>query len=651
MQEIGHAALAIIPSFDGLQGNLERGSSKAMLAAGDKGGAQFGDAAGKSAGSRFSGHVKNAAKAAALGLAAAGAVAIKFAGDSLEEAREAQKVGAQTAAVIKSTGGAAKVAEKDVGKLTGRLSDMAGIDDELIQNGANVLLTFTKIRNEVGKGSNIFDRATKSALNMSVALGQDLKGASVLVGKALNDPIKGVTALGRAGVQLTEIQKAQIKALVEGGDVNAAVATGLVSDAQSFNDLLKAQDGDLGKVVDTLTRKLTPAQQKTYDMYAEGGHTLEAQKRILQELDTQFKGSAKAQATEADKLGVAFGNLKEEVGTALIPVMDDLAVFLRKKGIPAARDFFGWIQDDGIPAVKDFYEQTKPVIRGVKDLVDAFNDLPGAGKIASVGGALAGGLVVKHKLSGIFDRGGIANPMFVTVTNPGLGGAPDGGTGGKAGAARLALGAVSSIAIAAAGTIGIEKLSEKLAPDTTKNGNWGTPNSSVGLGTTNGDKGGIIDMTGFLGVDDKDGVKKKSAEIEGLISKVDIFRNSLDLAGSTKVNPHLSVPGLKEARAGLSDFIDKQIEARRPVLPYINTTSIERAIALLGTMNAGIARNAQIERGADGGVNYQHGGGATANPRAGVNFNGPIHVTAHDYNDLTRQLERKTQQVGLGGFR
>ena len=43
-----------------------------------------------------------------------------------------------------------------------------------------------------------------------------------MVGKALNDPLKGLTALSRIGVQFTAQQQEQIKAMVEVGDVAGA---------------------------------------------------------------------------------------------------------------------------------------------------------------------------------------------------------------------------------------------------------------------------------------------------------------------------------------------------------------------------------------------------------------------------------------------
>ncbi len=158
----------------------------------------------------------------------------------VDEFMGAQKVLAQTGAVLKSTGGAANVTSKQITTMSNSLMKLSGIDDEAIQSGQNLLLTFRKIRNETGKGNNIFDQATLAMTNLSVAMGKDLTSSAILVGKALNDPVKGVGALSRAGVQFTASQKDTIKALVESGDV------------------------------------------------------MSAQKMILKELETQFGGSAKA---------------------------------------------------------------------------------------------------------------------------------------------------------------------------------------------------------------------------------------------------------------------------------------------------------------------------------------------------------------------
>jgi hypothetical protein len=368
LTNVGYATLDVIPSMKGFQSSVTRGIDPVMSSAGKRAGSRFGSA--------FRGTL------GAIGLFSAASGALRFLGDSVDEGREAVKVGAQTRAVIKSTGGVARVTEKHVGRLAGQLSRLAGVDDEIVQGGANILLTFKNVRNEVGEGNKVFDEANKAALDMSAALDKDLKSSALQVGKALNDPIAGLTALGRAGVQFSADQKDAIKNFVASGD------------------------------------------------------TLSAQKIILKELDEQFKGSARAQRTEADRLKVTWGNFKEEIGTALIPVLEDLSRFMRKEGIPKAREFFAVVRDDGIPALKKVAGFAGDAAGEVKKLVDAFNGMPDWVKkglaVGAVGAFAAKKLGVGKAIGGqVFSKGATpVNPLYVFVTNPGgIGGTP--GVDGK----------------------------------------------------------------------------------------------------------------------------------------------------------------------------------------------------------------------------
>jgi hypothetical protein len=160
--------------------------------------------------------------AAAAGMAGVATSVVAFATEAVNRLGEQQKAMAQTEAVIRSTGGAANVTAAHVQTMAAQLAKMSGVDDEVIHTGENMIATFTTIQNRVGAGNDIFDQATKSALNMSVALGEDMTAASLQLGKALNDPVAGVTALRRVGVQLTDQQKASIAAFVASGDVLSA---------------------------------------------------------------------------------------------------------------------------------------------------------------------------------------------------------------------------------------------------------------------------------------------------------------------------------------------------------------------------------------------------------------------------------------------
>ena len=187
---------------------------------------------------------------------------------SLSAANESLKVAHQTEAVIKSTGGAANVTAAHIGDMATSISNATGMDDEMIQSGENMLATFKQIRNEAGKGNDIFDQATQVMVDFAAATGTDAKDAAVTLGKALNDPTTGLTALRRVGVTFTAQQKEQIKTMQASGDV------------------------------------------------------MGAQKMILKELTSEFGGSAAAQASSLDKIHTQLGNVAETIGTDLMPAVD-----------------------------------------------------------------------------------------------------------------------------------------------------------------------------------------------------------------------------------------------------------------------------------------------------------------------------------------
>jgi phage-related protein len=174
--------------------------------------------AGK-ASSSFGDKVKKGAAIAGAAIGGGLAVAAKIGWD---EFKQGQLVAAQTNAVLKSTGGVANVTAEGLDKLAGSMMKKTGIDDEAIASGSNMLLTFTQIRNEVGKGNDIFDQATRTLADMSVATGQAMPKAAVMLGKALNDPLKGLSKLTKIGVTFTDAQKAQVEAMVKAGNTAGA---------------------------------------------------------------------------------------------------------------------------------------------------------------------------------------------------------------------------------------------------------------------------------------------------------------------------------------------------------------------------------------------------------------------------------------------
>lgn len=152
-----------------------------------------------------------------LGAAAAGIAGLGAGlGLAISEAMGAQEVMSQTEAVIKSTGGAAGMTAEAIADLAGSLSQNSRFADDAIQEGENLLLTFTNI------GSDVFPMATQAMVDMATAMGTDAKGGAIQLGKALNDPVAGISALSRVGVSFTEDQKKMIEQMVKAGDVAGA---------------------------------------------------------------------------------------------------------------------------------------------------------------------------------------------------------------------------------------------------------------------------------------------------------------------------------------------------------------------------------------------------------------------------------------------
>lgn len=178
------------------------------------------------------------AKARIAGAVLGGALVLGI-GAVFKATAEADAVQAQLASGIADTGGAAQRTLPQLNALADALQHATTFDDEAIGGVEKVLLTFRNI-----KDVN-FDKATASVLDLSTKLGVDLQSAAIQVGKALNDPILGVTALGRAGVQFSEDQKKLIKSLVDTGDV---------AGAQTI--ILKELEGEMGTAAEAARNTL-----------------------------------------------------------------------------------------------------------------------------------------------------------------------------------------------------------------------------------------------------------------------------------------------------------------------------------------------------------------------------------------------------------
>lgn len=157
----------------------------------------------------------------------AGRRVLQFAATTIMEAEQAT---AKLEATIRATGGAAGLTAKQIKAMADELERRTLFDDKDIVNAASVLLTFKGVKEQ-------FERTLTAATDLSAQFGGDLQSSVTMLGKALENPLKGLTALTKVGVTFTDAERAKITALVQAN--RALEAQGVI---------LSALEGQVGGV-------------------------------------------------------------------------------------------------------------------------------------------------------------------------------------------------------------------------------------------------------------------------------------------------------------------------------------------------------------------------------------------------------------------
>ena len=144
-----------------------------------------------------------------------------WAAKGISEARETAAAMAQVQASLASMGPVAGRTTEQLTAMADQLERTSLFEgDQILGDVTATLLTFGNVQ------GTVFDRAQQAAVDLATKFKTDLGSAAVQVGKALNDPVKGVTALTRVGVSFTAQQKEQIAGFVATGQ--AAKAQGII---------------------------------------------------------------------------------------------------------------------------------------------------------------------------------------------------------------------------------------------------------------------------------------------------------------------------------------------------------------------------------------------------------------------------------------
>jgi phage-related minor tail protein len=251
---------------------IVRGEVKAAIDAFKKLGTQA-----KSVGSRLSRGFESAKKSifSLRGAIATIGVAALFR-SIVSATAEAERATAQLDAVLKSTAGAAGLSREQILGMASNLQKLTTFGDEAIVGMQSLLATFKNVR-----GDN-FERATELILDMSTVMGQDLKQSAIQVGKALQDPIRGVAALREVGVTLEPVQERLVRQMVEMGDVAGAQAIIMDELASEFGGSARAARQTFGGAIAGLKNSLR-------DLIEGDGAGLEGARQSVEDLTERLQ--------------------------------------------------------------------------------------------------------------------------------------------------------------------------------------------------------------------------------------------------------------------------------------------------------------------------------------------------------------------------
>lgn len=303
------------------------------------------DASG--AGSKLSKFGKFAG-AAALGvgaLAVGGALAAKKIYDIGDASDDANAKVENVAKQMKLFGKSTEEVTARIEKYAEKTALATGVDANSIKATQAKLLTFRDLGKSADKAGGAFDRATNAAVDMAALGFGTAETNAVLLGKALQDPVNGLTSLKKTGA-LTQEQIEKI-----GGEFER---TGDKAKAQ--NDILKAVESQVKGTAEATAG----GWERMQEAFRQGGDALA--KKFLPYMD-RFGNWLIDVA--APKIKEVSGDLREKFGPAFKRVGD----FIRERVIPASQEFYRWFVEKIAPGIK---KTVTPVIDGAKQ---AFKDI------------------------------------------------------------------------------------------------------------------------------------------------------------------------------------------------------------------------------------------------------------------------------------
>lgn len=260
------------------------------------------------------------------------------------ETRAAGEEMAQLQAVVESTGKAAGFSAGELRKMAAEMSATTTHSEGDIIRAQTRLLSYTGI---VGKQ---FPAALQITIDQSARLGESIELSAETVGKALDKPSQGVTALTKQGFKFTEAEKERMKVLEKSGRTGEAQKIVLDAMAESYAGAAAAARvtfggalASVGNAVRTLFDgsgggSLNGAT-KSLNQFADALRSPEMQKAFSDMVASVLKAVAGFASFMAQD-GVRYLRLLAEAAAFAVKHVDVLAValgtYLAARGVAAA---------------------------------------------------------------------------------------------------------------------------------------------------------------------------------------------------------------------------------------------------------------------------------------------------------------------------
>jgi hypothetical protein len=242
---------------------------------------------------------------AMFGIYEGGKEIIKSGTDETNKMAAAQADLVQT---VKSTGDASGMTVSQLDELSESLSKASTYSKSTTLAGVDMMATFTNV------GSTVFPQASQALMDLSYKMGTAPKEAAIQLGKALNDPITGLTSLKRVGVTFSDSQKEVIKQMM---------ATGNMAGAQQviISELNKEFGGQAAAATTTYAGKIAILKNQMDDFSAS---IVTGAQQKLQDLGTAFINTLPT----LENFGSQMGSLLMPIVDGFVGALKDVAGFI-----------------------------------------------------------------------------------------------------------------------------------------------------------------------------------------------------------------------------------------------------------------------------------------------------------------------------------